>query len=206
MNQYPFGSDSIQIMPEQMQAWNAVLILVLIPIMDRGVYPLLRRFGFPFRPLQRMVVGMLFTVLSFIVAGFLQVRIAKDMIPSDKGELVCGPNPTVNLFWQIPQYLIMTIGEVLFSITGLEFAYSQAPASMKAVCQAAWLFTVVIGNLIVLVVAAGSFFSDRATEFFFFAGLMFSATLIFAVMSRTYRYVHNTDDDDTDEEVVTVHE
>lgn len=29
------------------------------------------------------------------------------------------------MLWQIPQYVTITAGEVLFSITGLEFAYSQ---------------------------------------------------------------------------------
>ena len=37
---------------------------------------------------------------------------------------------------------MLTAGEILFSITGLEFAFTQAPASMKALLQAAWLLTV----------------------------------------------------------------
>lgn len=32
---------------------------------------------------------------------------------------------SISMLWQIPQYLTITAGEVLFSITGLEFAYSQ---------------------------------------------------------------------------------
>lgn len=34
------------------------------------------------------------------------------------------PRP-ISILWQIPQYITITLGEVMFSITGLEFAYSQ---------------------------------------------------------------------------------
>lgn len=47
---------------------------------------------------------------------------------------VVRPN-SVNMLWQLPQFFIITIGEILFSITGLEFSYSQAPANMKSVLQ-----------------------------------------------------------------------
>ena len=61
----------------------------------------------------------------------------------------------------IPPTLILTAGEVMFSITGLEFAYSQAPPSMKAICQAAWLWTVAFGNLFVIIVAETSLFANQ---------------------------------------------
>ena len=37
----------------------------------------------------------------------------------------------VSMMWIVSAYIILTLGEVLVSTTGLEFAYSQAPASMK---------------------------------------------------------------------------
>lgn len=36
---------------------------------------------------------------------------------------------SISMLWQIPQYVTITAGEVLFSITGLEFAYSQVGVS-----------------------------------------------------------------------------
>jgi len=41
----------------------------------------------------------------------------------------------VSILWQFPQVLVMTIGEILFSVTGLEFSYSQAAPSMKSVSE-----------------------------------------------------------------------
>lgn len=32
---------------------------------------------------------------------------------------------SVHRIWQLPQYVVLTAAEVMFSVTGLEFAYSQ---------------------------------------------------------------------------------
>lgn len=66
----------------------------------------------------------------------------------------------VSILWQVPQYVIITAGEVLFSITGLEFAYSEAAPQLKSVVQALWLFTTAIGDLIVVVIITLNLFSD----------------------------------------------
>lgn len=65
------------------------------------------------------------------------------------------PENSVHILWLVPQYIIITLGEVMFSVTGLEFSFTQAPASMKSVLQAMWLLTVAFGNLVVILVVEG---------------------------------------------------
>jgi dipeptide/tripeptide permease len=72
---------------------------------------------------------------------------------------------------------------------GLEFAYSQAPASMKSCLQAAWLITVAIGNLIVVMEAESHIIDSLSTEFFFFAAMLGVVMVVFSVMSLFYEYV-----------------
>ncbi|KAF3694581.1 Solute carrier family 15 member 2 [Channa argus] len=94
----------------------------------------------------------------------------------------------VHIAWQIPQYVLITAGEVMFSITGLEFSYSQAPANMKSVLQAGWLLTVAFGNVIVLIVAEGAGL-EQWKEFLLFAGLLLGVCIIFSIMAYFYTYV-----------------
>ncbi|ESN91180.1 hypothetical protein HELRODRAFT_90364, partial [Helobdella robusta] len=95
----------------------------------------------------------------------------------------------INIFMQTPQYVVMSFGECLFSVTGLGFAYTQAPPSMKSILTAIWLLTVCIGNIIIIIVQAASSGANPATEFFIFSGLDFLTFIAFAVMSIFYTYV-----------------
>ncbi|CAH2035220.1 unnamed protein product, partial [Iphiclides podalirius] len=99
------------------------------------------------------------------------------------------PPNTVHILWLIPQYVVMTMGEVMFSVTGLEFSFTQAPATMKSVLQSVWLLTVAFGNLIVVLIVEGNFLDAQWKEFFLFAGLMMLDMLIFTAMALRYKYV-----------------
>ncbi|KAM9830633.1 solute carrier family 15 member 1-like [Syngnathus typhle] len=97
------------------------------------------------------------------------------------------PN-SVHMAWQIPQYFLITAGEVVFSVTGLEFSYSQAPSNMKSVLQAGWLLTVAVGNIIVLIVAEAATLEDQWAEYILFASLLVVVCITFAIMAYFYTY------------------
>ncbi|XP_009585107.1 PREDICTED: solute carrier family 15 member 1, partial [Fulmarus glacialis] len=117
-------------------------------------------------------------VINTCSADTLDVTYSEDIPPN-----------TVHMAWQIPQYFILTLAEVVFSVTGLEFSYSQAPSNMKAVLQAGWLLTVAVGNIIVLIVAGASKLSEQWAEYVLFAALLLAVCIIFAVMAYFYTYI-----------------
>uniref|UniRef100_A0A6Q2XIS4 Solute carrier family 15 member 1b n=1 Tax=Esox lucius TaxID=8010 RepID=A0A6Q2XIS4_ESOLU len=164
---------------------NPILILIMVPVMDSVIYPLIKKCHLNFTPLKRMTVGMFVAAMAFVAAALLQLQIdCKQAIQAVED---IKPN-TIHMGWQIPQYFLMTSGEVVFSVTGLEFSYSQAPSNMKSVLQAGWLLTVAVGNIIVLIVAEAAQLPDQWAEYILFASLLVLVCIIFGIMSYFYTY------------------
>lgn len=92
----------------------------------------------------------------------LQAYVSEDLVETHLSTVT--PPNSIHILWLIPQYIILTTGEVLFSVTGLEFAFTQAPTSMKSLLQAGWLLTVAFGNLIVVIVAEAKIFSSQVKK------------------------------------------
>jgi proton-dependent oligopeptide transporter, POT family len=173
--------------PAQMQALNPALVMLLIPFNNLVLYPAVRRFGYELTALRRMTAGIAFAGLSWIVVGAMQ--------------LVLDHGNAFSITWQMLPYALLTFGEVLVATTGLEFAYSQAPLSMKGAIMSFWNLSVTIGNLWVLVANASvqsapvtrfigsTGFGVTAFQMFFFAAFAFAAALAFGVVARTYPVV-----------------
>src|SRR5207248_7981961 len=111
----------------QVQTANPILILIFIPIVNYLIYPAIDKI-FPLTPLRKIGIGLFITALSFVVIVWIQSQID------------AGMKPSIN--WQLLAYVILTLGEAMVSITGLEFSYTQAPNSMKSSVMALWLLTV----------------------------------------------------------------
>jgi POT family proton-dependent oligopeptide transporter len=93
----------------------------------------------------------------------------------------------VPVLWQIVPYFVMTVSEVLVSITGLEFAYTQAPRAMKSTLMSIWLFFVTMGNLLVAFLAPLQKTYELSQFFWLFAGLMAGAAVLFSVLAYFYK-------------------
>jgi POT family proton-dependent oligopeptide transporter len=166
---------------EQLSALNPLMVMIIIPLLNVAVYRPLEKVGVTVRPLQKMTVGMFFAAAAFAVAAFLQ------------GAIEGAGNGNVHVLWQTLQYIVMTTSEVLVSITGLEFAYTQAPRSMKSTIMGFWLLSVTFGNVLVAFLAPMEKILELSEFFWVFTGLMALAAVIFAVLAYFYKgktYLH----------------
>jgi POT family proton-dependent oligopeptide transporter len=158
----------------QMNAVNPFLVLVIVPLFQGVVYPGLVRMGVKVTPLGRMGVGMFLTMISFVVMAAIQAVVDGGARP--------------HVFWQVIPILILTVGEVMISVTGLEFAFTQAPRTMKSTVMSFWLLTSAVGNLVSAVVSQLNVFQGAA-YFGFFAALMLFCAVAFVLLARRYRPV-----------------
>jgi POT family proton-dependent oligopeptide transporter len=119
---------------------------------------------------------MLLAGLAFVAVGLVQQKVESEGVGK------------VSIYWQLFPYVIITLSEVLVSVTGLEFAYTQAPKRMKSVVMSFWLLCVAFGNWFVSLLAHAWEGWSLSTSFFAFAGLMFAAGVLFSIRALFYTY------------------
>ena len=164
----------------QIAALNPIMVMVLIPLFAKGIYPWLERKGFSVTPLKKMTTGMFVAGFSFVIVAIYQALI-------DQGV-------HMSVWWQAIPFLIITAAEVLISITGLEFAYTQAPRAMKSTIMSFWLLTVFLGNLLTAYVSKINVF-EGAWFFVFFAALMLVVGFVFMAIAARYKVVEYFEED-----------
>ena len=118
--------------PDQIQALNPVLIVLLLPLITVLWHALANR-GLKLHATDKMLLGFILTTVTMglmTVAGYL----------SESGK--------VSVWWELFGYLLITIAEICISVVGLELAFAAAPKSLKSFVTACWLVIISLGNII----------------------------------------------------------
>jgi len=177
-------------LPSQIQAVNAVMILAFIPLFQYLVYPAINRV-FPLTSLRKIGLGLVVIGLSFLVSAWIETQLRAGLKPS--------------IGWQMPAYALLTAGEIMTSITALEFTYTQAPKHMKSIIMAAYLLSITAGNAFTALVHAliqrpdGTLVLEGASYYLFYAALAVATAGVYAVVASKYReQVHLQDEGPAD--------
>ncbi|XP_045496035.1 peptide transporter family 1-like isoform X1 [Colias croceus] len=100
--------------------------------------------------------------------------------------IITEPN-SITMAWLLPQFIIISVAEVLFAITGNAFSFKESPDSMKAVMTAFFLLTEAFGNVIIIVITRVFVNYTQETQSFIYSGLMFASIAVLYYMSRSYK-------------------
>lgn len=135
-----------------MQNIDALTIIIFIPIIDRLIYPALRKIGIPFRPVSRIAFGFIFATLAMAYAAITQ-HLIYSSAPCYSFPLACPASPEdnpqpnkIHVAVQTPAYFLIALSEIFASVTGLEYAFTKAPPSMKSFVMSIFQLQIAFGN------------------------------------------------------------
>lgn len=100
----------------------------------------------------------------------------------------------------LPQQILIAASEILITVTGLTFSYTQAPPNMKTFTIALWFSARGLGKVLYQGFEHISDFNTETIEIFLYAGCMVVATIIFIVLTWWY---HQAEHRKETEEVLT---
>ncbi|KAJ4751351.1 Protein NRT1/ PTR FAMILY 5.1 [Rhynchospora pubera] len=193
-----FGS--LNIPAASLSSFNVLAVVVFAPIYDKIIVPVACRITKTeggMSHLQRAGIGLLFSILAMLSATIVETK--RLQIASDESLTHQNVAVPMSVFWQIPRYVLVGIGEVFNQIGMLDFFYDQAPDSMRSLCLALSLLTVSLGSYVTSVVLAvvngvTRWIPENLNEghldrfFLLFAGLSLFNLVVFAYCASRYRY------------------
>ncbi|KAI8059137.1 POT family-domain-containing protein [Gongronella butleri] len=130
-----------------LQNIDPLVLIIFIPIMDRLVYPFLRKHGLPMRPVFRITLGFLLAALAMAYTAGIQSKVYASPPYFDMPSEGDGPNE-ISAAYIIPSYVFIALSEIFASITGLEYAYKKAPQSMKSIVMSLFLFSSAVASIL----------------------------------------------------------
>ncbi|KAF7692211.1 Solute carrier family 15 member 1 [Cucumispora dikerogammari] len=125
----------LNIKREQMQSLNALFLLLLLPFYTR----------FQIKDTTKMILGMFLIFVSFLNAFILQLFI------------VIRKEEKLSILFQIPQFVFLSLAEILVAISGFEYLYKTSRMislrSSKSLLLSLWYVNVALGNFYTIIVS-----------------------------------------------------
>ena len=172
--------------------FNPLTIIVVIPILSYGVYPMLRKYKIKFGRISRITFGFILASISGAIGAIIQWRVYETSpcgYYASSCSIGTGVSP-LNIWWQIPNVALGAISECFCNVTAYEIAYARSPKGMKAVVMALFLFNTALAN------ALGEVLTPVTVDphlIWVWAGLAIALAVQTVIFYWTYRKMDNDD-------------
>ncbi|XP_059666820.1 protein NRT1/ PTR FAMILY 5.1 [Cornus florida] len=140
---------NFQIPAASLGSFVTLSMLLSVPMYDRYFVPLMRqRTGNPrgITLLQRLGIGFVIQIIAIAIAYAVEVR----RMHVIRVHHIVGPKQVVpmNIFWLLPQYVLLGVADVFNAIGLLEFFYDQSPEDMQSLGTTFFTSGIGVGNFL----------------------------------------------------------
>ncbi|KAE8389625.1 POT peptide transporter [Aspergillus alliaceus] len=181
---------------DMMGCFNPITILLAIPLFECFIYPGLRRYNIAFHPISRITAGFFVAACAMALAGGLQ-ELIYETSPCQRNPTADGcegatPARKISVFLQIPVYSLIGISELLAMLSGMEYAYTKAPQSMRSVIMALFLMTGAVGSSLGISLSSVSVDPRVLVEYVSLSATMLVAAIVFFLCFRKYSRIEKS--------------
>ncbi|UJR17654.1 hypothetical protein I4U23_004550 [Adineta vaga] len=127
-----------------------LFVLIFAPIFDKIICPTLRRCNIEFGSVKQITCGFFAAALGIGYTAIVQ-HLIYSAEPNFNYEtepcLTCQTFNNINVAWQLPSHIFLAISETLTYISGQDYAFTKAPATMKSIVMSVFLATAAVGGV-----------------------------------------------------------
>ncbi|KAK3314467.1 general substrate transporter [Apodospora peruviana] len=131
--------------------FNSLSIIAFAPILNYGLYPLLRRLNIHYGPVARIATGLFMSACGGAGYTILNYFAYKQSPCGEYGSSDCkigtGVAP-ISIWWMAIPFAVGGISELFVNVPAYGIAYSRAPANMRGLVSAINLFNTAIAYAI----------------------------------------------------------
>ncbi|KAL4748827.1 hypothetical protein BDW72DRAFT_214557 [Aspergillus terricola var. indicus] len=141
--------------------FNPLSIIVFAPILNYGLYPLLRRWKIHYGPVARMTTGLFISSIAgvgYTVLNYYAYKLgpcgkwgSSDTCVDENGNTLVAP---ITIWWIAIPYAIGGISELFINVPAYGIAYSRAPKNMRGLVSAINLLNTAVAYAIGLACSA----------------------------------------------------
>lgn len=171
--------------------FNTLSIIVGAPLLNYGLYPLLRKMRIHYGPVARITTGLFMSSVGGAAYTVLNYYAYKKSPCGEYGSSDCTVGTGVadiSIWWMAIPYAIGGISELFVNVPAYGIAYSRAPVNMRGLVSAINLFTTAVAYIIGL--ACSSVVTDPYLTWDF-GGPAIVGGVLTVIFYITFRHIDN---------------